>query len=214
MEHYKESIHTFNHLAQGYQDKFMNVEIYNDSYNSLIKHIKNSGAKILDAGCGPGNISRYLLQKEPGYQILGIDMAPKMIELAQNNNPGAKFKIWDCLKLDELNEKFDSIICGFCMPYLSGEECALLIKQSASVLNTNGVFYCSVIEDDPIKSGYEMSSNGESKAYVYYHEEKYLLNALQKSSIHVLETTRIPYSKNDGNIQTHLVLIGRLNSEL
>lgn len=209
MEHYKTSIDAFNKLASGYQERFMDLDLYNDSYDRFIELINKNDAKILDVGCGPGNISRYLLSKEPNYKILGIDMAPNMIELAKKNNPSAEFKILDCLKLNELNKKFDGIICGFCMPYLSKEDCWKLIAQSATALNENGILYLSVIEDDPAKSGFEMSSNGEAKAYVYYHEEKYLTNCIRENLFKISDTIHIPYQKHDGIIQTHLIFISK-----
>jgi 2-polyprenyl-3-methyl-5-hydroxy-6-metoxy-1,4-benzoquinol methylase len=207
MEHYKESIDTFNKLASGYQEKFMDVQLYNDSYDRFIKLIEQPNAKILDVGCGPGNISRYLLSKQPEYKILGIDLAPNMIELAKKNNPTAEYKVMDCLRLNALNEKFDGIICGFCMPYLSKEDCSKLISQSVSALNKNGILYLSVIEDDPLKSGFEMSSTGEARAYVYYHEERYLVDCIHENSLRLVDTIRVGYTKGDGTVQVHLILI-------
>jgi hypothetical protein len=41
-----------------------------------------------------------------------------MIQLAEQNNPTATFKVLDALKIHELNDLFDAIIVGFCCPIL------------------------------------------------------------------------------------------------
>src|SRR6266851_7769906 len=42
-----------------------------------------------DMGCGPGHISRYLYQRE--VPVLGIDLSPRMVELARALTPGIEF---------------------------------------------------------------------------------------------------------------------------
>src|SRR5258708_22754639 len=42
------------------------------------------GMRILDLACGPGNLSRRLAaQVAPGGEVIGVDLAPGMIELAR-----------------------------------------------------------------------------------------------------------------------------------
>ena len=103
MDRYKETFETWNKMASLYQVKFMDLDLYNDSYDIICKSITKKGASILEIGCGPGNITRYLLSQRPDYNILGIDIAPNMIALAQKNNPTAKFKVMDCRRIGELN---------------------------------------------------------------------------------------------------------------
>jgi len=75
----------FNKYASNYQDRYMNLELYADTLDTFIDILKKDDAKILDAGCGPGNISRYLLDRCPGLKILGIDISENMIALARKN---------------------------------------------------------------------------------------------------------------------------------
>ncbi len=119
MDNYQETFETWNKLASLYQDKFMDLELYNESYDAFCNSIAKDNAKILEIGCGPGNITKYLLSKRPNYQIYGIDVAPNMIELARENNPTARFDVMDCRNISEINQDFDGIVCGFCLPYLS-----------------------------------------------------------------------------------------------
>src|SRR5690606_11871580 len=115
-------------------------------------------AKILEIGCGPGNITKYLLFKRPDFNIYGIDIAPKMIALAKSNNPTANFNIMDARQISSLKTKFDGIVCGFCLPYLSNTDCEKLIFDSFNLLNNNGLIYISFAEGDPDTSGFQVGS--------------------------------------------------------
>jgi cyclopropane fatty-acyl-phospholipid synthase-like methyltransferase len=70
---------------------------------------------VLDVGCGSGE--HALLAASLGLAALGIDSAPRAIELAlvKANERGieARFKVWDALCLDGLGEQFDTVLdCG------------------------------------------------------------------------------------------------------
>ncbi|MBA3664730.1 MAG: class I SAM-dependent methyltransferase, partial [Bacteroidetes bacterium] len=167
MDPYQITFQTWNKVSSLYQDKFMNLDLYDDTYDLFCKYITQAEAKIFEIGCGPGNITKYLLSKRPDFKIEAIDVAPNMIFLARKNNPAASFKIMDCRELDAITEKYNGVMCGFCMPYLSKEDCGKLIKDTAAIMNQGGIFYFSVLEGDYLQSGYEAGSSGD-KAYVYY----------------------------------------------
>ena len=211
MDSYKITIDTFDKLASIYQDKFMNMDLYDDTYDLFCRLIEKPHPKIFEIGCGPGNITRYILSKRPDADIEAIDLAPNMIELAKANNPTARFKIMDCRAIDQLTDKFDAIVCGFCMPYLSKEDCAKLIKDCALLLNSGGILYFSTIEGDYRQSGYERSSNGTDKAYVYYHQADYLQEALKKNDFKLADLARKSYAKPDGIPSTHMIFIAKKN---
>ena len=116
MDRYKETFETWNKIAALYQDKFMDLDLYNDTYDYICSSLDKANPKILEIGCGPGNITKYLLSKRPDFDVFGIDIAPNMIELAKMNNPTASFAIMDCRQIDELETKYEGIVCGFCYP--------------------------------------------------------------------------------------------------
>ena len=209
MDNYKITFDTWNKIASLYQDKFMGMDIYNDTYNLFCELIKKPNASIFEIGCGPGNITKYLLASRPDFNIEAIDIAPNMIALAQNNNPTAKFSVMDCREIDKLTKKFDAIMCGFCMPYLSKEDCRKLIKDFSFLLNKGGIVYFSAIEDDYNKSNFETSSNGEFKMFIYYHQEDYLIEWLFENDFELVKLDRINYPKPDGKSSIHIIFIAK-----
>ena len=76
MDNYKETFETWNKITTLYQNKFMDLDLYNDTYDSFCNSLSKENSSILEIGCGPGNITKYLLEQRPDLLILGIDVAP------------------------------------------------------------------------------------------------------------------------------------------
>lgn len=74
------TIDAFNQLATAYQMKFMDLELYDDTYDAfcqLVPKPRDDGPiAIFEVGCGPGNITKYLLTQHPEFTVHAIDAAP------------------------------------------------------------------------------------------------------------------------------------------
>lgn len=207
MDTYKETFETWNNVAHLYQEKFMTLDIYNSTYDYVCTSIKHSTAKLLEIGCGPGNITKYILSQRPQYSIFGIDISPNMVDLATKNNPSANFAVMDCRDISKLNTKFDGIIGGFCLPYLSQEECSELISTAYRLLNDEGLIYLSFVEGAPDLSGFITGSGG--RVYFYYHTLNYLTEQLANANFKLLKTFNVQYKKSDPAFDIHTVLIAK-----
>ncbi|MBC7774229.1 MAG: class I SAM-dependent methyltransferase [Phycisphaerae bacterium] len=206
MSRLKTAQEIFNQYANDYQNKYMDVSLYHDSFDLFCNNITKEKADILEIACGPGNITRYLLNKRPGFKILGIDLALNMIELARINNPTAEFQLMDCRDIAILDKKYDGIMCGFCLPYLSKEESLKLIKDSAMLLKPNGVLYLSTMEDDYDKSGIQTNSGGD-QVYMYFHQADYLSAALEENGFEIIELKRQDFPSQGGIETTDLLIV-------
>jgi 2-polyprenyl-3-methyl-5-hydroxy-6-metoxy-1,4-benzoquinol methylase len=75
MDRYKETFATWNKIASIYQDKFMELELYNDTYDFICSSIDKPKAKLLEIGCGPGNITKYTCYlKGPTLTFSGLTL--------------------------------------------------------------------------------------------------------------------------------------------
>ena len=73
-----------------------------DCYREFCGLLKPGCAHVLDAACGPGNLSRYLMKQRSDVDLLRIDLAPRMVELARLAVHSARFIIHDCRRLNDL----------------------------------------------------------------------------------------------------------------
>ncbi|MFI2752160.1 methyltransferase domain-containing protein [Cellulomonas sp. P22] len=79
------------------------------------------GARILDAGCGPGRVGGELHAR--GHVVVGVDVDPLLIEAAQTDHPGPRWYVSDLAALDLAalgeDEPFDAaVLAGNVMPFL------------------------------------------------------------------------------------------------
>lgn len=80
------------------------------------------GARILDAGCGPGRLGGYLATV--GHRVVGVDVDPALIEAAEQDYPGPRWLVGDLAELDlparGIAEPFDVIVsAGNVMAFLA-----------------------------------------------------------------------------------------------
>lgn len=203
------TLHNWNQLAQAYQDKFMEMDLYNATYDQFCEAITIDDAHILELGCGPGNITKYILEQKPKYAILATDTAPSMIELGKINVPKAQFQLLDVRDMLALNQTFDAILGGFVVPYLNPVETEQFIADSFQMLNQNGILYFSCIEKETSYSETQTSSDGEVTMEVNYHDASYLIASLEKNNFQLLSLFRIDYPKPNGTSDIHLVIIAQ-----
>lgn len=200
------AVEVFNKLAEHYQSKFMDVGLYAETLDLFCNSIAKQNANVLEFACGPGNITKYLLNKRPDLKILGTDLAPNMIELAKANNPTAVFQVMDCRDIGKLTKKYDGLMCGFCLPYLSKEETIKLIADVSKLLKPEGVLYISTMEDDYSKSGLKKGSTGD-EIFMNYHQADYLIAALKENSFKIIELKRQDYPTQEGTKTTDLIIL-------
>lgn len=186
----------------------MELDIYNDTYDFICNSLDRSNSKILEIDCGPGNISKYLLSKRPDFDILGIDIAPNMIELAKKNNLTANFVLMDSRHIINLMTKYDGIICGFCLPYLSQSDSLKLISDCNNLLNENGLIYLSFVEGDPNKSDFQVGSSG-GRTYFYFHNLDEVTEQLIKSNFQEIKVFKVDYIKTENKKDTHTILTAK-----
>lgn len=197
---------TWNKIAQLYEDKFMSMDYYNESYDIFLNSIQKSSPSLLEIGCGPGNITRYLINKRLDISVLGVDVAPNMVKLARKNNPSAHFEVMDCRNIASINRKFDAIICGFCIPYLTSNEVVNFISNCSSLLNLNGSLYISFVEGNPSDSNFQIGSSGD-RVFFNFHLIETLTGLLTSAGFISTTIINVNYPKSDNTFDIHTVLI-------
>ena len=99
------------------------------------------GARILDAGCGPGRVGGYLAAA--GHQVVGVDVDPALIEAAEQDHPGPRWLVGDLAELDlparGITESFDIIVsAGNVMTFLAPSTRVAVLSRLRSHLKSDG----------------------------------------------------------------------------
>ena len=83
----------------------------------LVDALLPRGARVLDAGCGPGRVGALL--HAAGHEVTGVDGDPVLIAAAEADHPGPRWIVGDLAELD-LPDRFDGIVCaGNVMTFLA-----------------------------------------------------------------------------------------------
>ena len=103
---------------------------------------QNSGANILDLGCGTGLELDYYFEHVPTANVTGIDLASKMLEALQKKFPGKSLKLINGSYFDvQFGESiYDAAISVESLHHFTKEEKIPLYKKVLSSLKKDGYF--------------------------------------------------------------------------
>lgn len=99
------------------------------------------GARILDAGCGPGRHCGYL--HERGHVVVGVDLDPALIAAAEEDYPGPTYVVSDLAELDlqakGIDGDFDLILsAGNVMGFLAPSTRVDVLRRLGTQLADDG----------------------------------------------------------------------------
>jgi SAM-dependent methyltransferase len=75
------------------------------------------GTEVADVGCGTGRLLPYLAGR--GLSPRGVDLSPRMIEVAERDNPGFPYQVADLRELPFADASLAGVVCWFSLIYLA-----------------------------------------------------------------------------------------------
>jgi len=204
MDKTKLSIDTYNACAETYLQKYSDFHLYDDAYDSFIEYIK-PGARVLDLGCGPGVISKYICERIDVSPVL-VDLSEKMIELAKEIHPGAETFVCDIRKLPFEKESHDYILAAFCLPFLYDDEAKCFIKDIAGILRKGGYIYLSTMKGKGSEITDTSFSNGK-EMFLNYYSEEFLEKEFESNGLRIEKNITKNYPERDGSFTVDLIYI-------
>jgi SAM-dependent methyltransferase len=110
----------------------------------IAKHHKNAKT-VLELACGTGSI---LKQLHPFYEVTGLDLSPKMLELAAAKVPSVRLFRADMTRVN-LGETFDVVLCVYdsINHLLEFEQWEALFDRAWEHLNESGIFVFDINTD-------------------------------------------------------------------
>jgi tRNA (cmo5U34)-methyltransferase len=171
-DHFEEEAKVFDELIKTL------IPFYEDMIQSLILalpfHDKEK-IKVLDLGCGTGNISKEVKEHFPNAQITCVDMAENMIQIAKSKlTPynDIEFKIADFRDL-KFKEDYDGVISSLALHHLQREEQKSFYCRIKEFLKDGGVFYNAdnILGSSPHLNQFYMDKWVEFMLYSHSQEE-------------------------------------------
>jgi len=139
------------------QDGFSDVK----QINMILPFVRNSGADLLDIGCGNGKMIKYLGDKT-GAHVHGFDYSENAIKYAKLNDCMADFRVGVIGETDYPKESFDLIVSMDSMYFAA--DMASFICQIRGWLKPGGVFFAAYQEGDVMEKTKDESTTVFAKA--------------------------------------------------
>ncbi|MFL6076654.1 MAG: class I SAM-dependent methyltransferase [Mycobacteriales bacterium] len=130
---------TYDTVAERYAEAY-GAELEHKPYDrALLDAVAVAAADgpLLDLGCGPGHISSYLRSR--GREVLGVDLSPRMVEIASARYPDVEFRVGDMRALDLPDGGYGGVVAPYSLIHLTPAERPAACAEIARVLSPGGL---------------------------------------------------------------------------
>jgi len=166
-------------LYDEFRDRFShNAEL--GEFMSLVR----PGGHVLDVGCGSGkSVARTLVDN--GFQVTGIDISQKMVDLAKHRVPEAIFEVGDMTALVYEDQSFDGIVSTYAVFHVPRTKHFSLFLDFRRLLKNGGALLVSVgsVESDGVWEWEEFQS---VPMYWSHHDPKKSVELLKSVDFEII----------------------------
>ncbi|WP_235940840.1 GNAT family N-acetyltransferase [Paramicrobacterium fandaimingii] len=139
---------------------------------------------VLDAGCGPGRVARYLADR--GVTASGIDLSPAMVAEAKRRNPGIDFRVGALDELGVADGSLDGIVAWYSIIHTPESELSSVIAEFRRALSPSGIlliaFQAGASQSVTISSAY---GHDDLDYVAYRHSPDAIVSALEAAGFTV-----------------------------
>ena len=152
-----------------------------------------TGFKILDVGCGGGQLLMEISRRYKGVELHGIDVKPEYIEGLKIEN--CTIKVEDVRSLDFKNKYFDVVFALDTLEHI--KHLKKPITEIKRVLKSNGKFIVSApTETFLFKIGRLLTkgkfSEKDALCSPHYHNAYTLIDLFKKEKLRIIEEINLP----------------------
>lgn len=95
------------------------------------------GGPVADIGCGPGLITGHL--HERGLDVFGIDLSPRMVDIARREHPGVRFRVGSMTDLDLADGSLGAVLAFYSVIHVPDAEVPDVFAGFHRVLRPGGL---------------------------------------------------------------------------
>ena len=135
-----------------------------DSYwtfhrDAFLELLPAPSGPTLDVGCGEGRLPRDL--KSRGYDVVGIDVSPTLIEHARAADPEGDYRVADAASLP-LSDASVSLVTAF-MSLQDVDDLGAAVREIARVMRPDGILGLAIVH--PINSAGAFDSSDDDAVF-------------------------------------------------
>lgn len=165
----------------------------------LDRHLLNRFAEetrgrgiVADLGCGPGHVTRYL--RDQGVEIVGIDLSPEMIRVAESRNPGIEFRVGDMNQLGMSDGALAGAVAFYAIVHLDLQELAAALREMRRAICPGGLLLLAFHVGDQVVHVDDLFGANVALDF-HFHAPGEVIAALHRNRFRVIEhTDREPYA--------------------
>jgi ubiquinone/menaquinone biosynthesis C-methylase UbiE len=136
--------------------------------------VPEPGGRAIEIGCGEGRVTRDL--KARGHRIVGVDVAPTMVQLASRADPGGEYVEADAAKLPFDDGTFDLAVAFNSL--MDVDDMPAAVREAARVLEPDGRFCICITH--PMRDAGRFEESGRDAPLViresYFGKRRYELS--------------------------------------
>ncbi len=141
--------------------------------SSLSRYIRdykdNEELKVLDLGCGSGQLINELRESFDNIEITGLDFSEKMLEVSKKRNPSVKHIQMEAENLNKLNGKYNVIVCSHSLPYY--KEARKVFSYLDNVLSDEGKIFIAFASGESFYDRFILSFVKLTTGKASYHSD-------------------------------------------
>lgn len=100
------------------------------------------GAAVLDVGCGTGE--HVTARLADSFEVTGLDISPRSIELARTRVPGPRYLVGDVAAVDLAAVSFDAVTAFFSLIHVPRDEHPNVMRRIAGWLKPGGLLVATM----------------------------------------------------------------------
>ena len=163
------AVNTYEKIAGKYAEQYFD-DMVDVPYIEKFLTILPKQAKILDVGSGPGQFTKYMIEK--GFEVIGIDFSKEMVTIAKEKVPTGDFRYMDMRHLDFPDNSFDGVFSAYSLIHIPSEEVRATLQGFYRVLKVGGYVEIAVQKGDADKIINEPFMPTEKMFFNFFNEER------------------------------------------
>ncbi|HEY5745910.1 MAG TPA: methyltransferase domain-containing protein [Chryseolinea sp.] len=188
-------IKTYNATAESYAATRID-ELSKKHFDRLIlkefARLNKDSGTCADFGCGPGQTTKFLF--DAGVKdIVGIDISPGMVNVAQRIFPDIKFETGDLLALPYNANHFASAVAFYAIVHFDYDQIGMAFREVNRVLRRGGHFLFSFhVGDETVH--FDKANDIDVDIDLHFLQTDRILKLLSDNKFRVIDTIeRLPY---------------------